>query len=436
MAVTSVGFETATMSGWWKTVYLDLEKSVPSSAICKGMMPFKESSKVGKEVRFPVQLRRSQGFTWKGASGSVGTVYTLNSPESPVFDEATATAIECTLQEDIAFGAISRGSPQENAAAYGNLMDVVIGENMKEGLDFMQETMLLYGGGATTRWAKGIGVVESETDIDGSGTNTITFTADSWAAGMWPQMEGGYVDIYASDLSTLRNATTAVQVTSIALSTRTITVTGLEAELDAIAATDVVFPRGTNGQWASGIADQLSNAGTLFGISASTYTMWAPNSYAFGSDKLAYAKIMKGLTTGVYKGLDEDVTILVNPDGWTDMANDAAALRRWTDSQKAKVEKGTNKLVFYGVTMGEVSIVPHPLMMAGSAFAIVPSTWHRFGSTDTTFRLPNAGDKAEEAFFVSLESSSGVRFRGYWDLAPLCKRPAINTLFTGIVNNT
>lgn len=429
---TSVGFETAAFSGWWKTTYVALEKTSPSFALCKGMMPFEQQ--IGKEVRFPVHLRRSQGYTWKGAAGSVATSYTLNTPESPVLDEATITANECTLQEDLAYGAISRAGG--GAKSYDGLLDVIIGENMKEGLDFMQELMLLYGGGATTRWANGIGVVESETDIDGSGTNTITFTTATWAPGVWAQLEGGFIDIYASDLSTLRNATTAVQVTSINLSTRTITVSGLEAELDTIAATDVVFPRGTNGQWSSGIFDQLSNAGTIFGISASTYTLWAPNSYAFGSDKLAYAKIMKGLTTGVYKGLDADVTILVSPDGWTDMANDAAALRRWTDSQKVRVERGTNKLVFYGVTMGEVSIVPHPMMMFGFAAAMVEKTWHRYGSVDTTFRLPNSGDKAEDSFWMPLENSTGIRFRGYWDLAPVCKRPAINTIFTGIVNNT
>ena len=429
---TSVGFETATVSGWWKTVYESLEKAVPSFAVCKGMIPFKSDGRTGLDIRFPVHLRRSQGYTWKGASGSIGTVYTLNSPESPVIDQATAVSVECTLQEDIAFGALAKANGGK--ASYDDLLDLIVGENMKEGIDFQQELLCIYGGGAMTRWANGIGVVESEADA-GAGTNDITFTPGTWNAGIWVQLEGSYIDVYASDLSTLRNAAT-IQVTSVSLSTRTITVTGTEAELDTIAASDVVFPRGTNGQWVPGIMDQLSNAGTILGISASTYTLWAPNSYAMGSDKLSYAKIMKGLTTGVYKGLDQDVTILVNPDGWTDMANDAAALRRWTEDQKAKVEMGTGKLVFHGVTMGTVSIVPHPLMMQGFAAGIVGSTWHRYGATDTTFKLPNAGDRSEDAFFVSLENSTGVRFRCYFDIAPVCKRPAINTIFTGIVNNT
>ena len=422
---------TTSLDGWFKNVYAaSWEDAVPEWAIAAQLIPFGNQERLGKQYNFPVLLRRSHGDTF---TGTTGAAVTLNDAVSMVMDEATVQGSGYVLQEDVTYETLSRAAAG-GKAAFGDVMEVIVG-SMRSTTDYKRELALLYGNSTgVAPWDIGIGT--TTTIFAAAASINFTVTEASWASGIWAQSEGMFVDMYNG--VTLQNASPqTLQVAAVNHATRTVTLTVSPGVLD-IATGDYLVPRGAFGTWFDGIHSILSNTGTQFGIPGATFSQWLAQTYGFGSAKLSFGKIMKAVARAVGKGLMDDVVVICNHDGWTDLANDMAALRRFGDAAGQKdVQFGTKAITFYGPNGGTVTLKPHPMQMQGFAPIIVPSQWKRRGSTDTTFRLPGVGDgKAEPAMWMPLESKQAVRFRSFWDQCLICTKPSSQVLGTGIVNNT
>lgn len=420
---------TDSLDGFFKTRYANkIEKLQPSFNILSKDIPFNAAERLGKDFRFPVRLRRSQGITFAGGS-STGTAFALNAAVSGLTKEATVTATEFVLRENIAYKTIS--SAGSSVEAFGSAFDEIVAD-MTTSAAFSREATILYGGTS-------LGAITGTPGQPSATTATCVISAASWAPGLWAQMEGALVDVYDATLATLRNdsgAGVSYEVTAVDSSTRTLTLTGEATDIDALANTDVIVPHGANGNWFSGLDAILTNTGTMFGIAGGTYNAWLSSTYAVGSAAVTMAKLTGAAARAVTRSGMRDLTAYVSTYSWTDMNNDHAALRRFTNSTKGGLDLGASGTADGAITYwgpnGKITIKPHPMVKAGEAFLIDPSCFSRIGSTDTTFDLGVNGQQPN--FFQELPDNSGVQLRCYWDQGIYCRKPNAQVKLTGIVN--
>ncbi len=414
------------LDGYFKTRYVGkLERLQPSFSILSKKFAFNQKAKLGKDYRFPVRVRRSNGITFAGGA-SYGTAFALNAANSGQTEEAVALGSEFVLREAIAYGVLAKAT--SDMEAFGDAFDEIVAD-MVTSAAFYRELTLLYGGTS-------IGAITGTPGQPTSTTATCVISAASWAPGAWSQIEGAYVDVWNAALSTQRNTDAALQVINVDSATRTITVEGDASDIDALANTDVFVPRGANNNWFTGMDKIMTNTGTLFDINGATYNLWLATQYAVGGVALTMAKVTGAAARIVPRSGLRDLTCMVSTYTWTDMNNDLAAIRRFVESTKGGLDIGTQgdegNITYYGPN-GTIRICPHPMVKAGEAFMFDEQHWDRFGATDTTFRLPNAKGQ-QENFFSELPDNAGVSLRCYWDQGLICRKPNTAAKLTGIVN--
>lgn len=414
----------ASADGYFKELYADkLEELIPEFSILSEEVKFESRERLGDTFNFPVRTKRSHG--WTMASGATSeTAFTLNAVVSGEMKNASLSGSMFVQRESMAYKAVLKAT-EKGKAAFGDLFDDTV-QDVINTASFMRETCMLYGG-------SDIGVIK----LDGTNnaTQTLTLTAASSALGLWAQMEGAHIDIYDTTLVTLRNAADiVVNYVDINSSNEvTINVTGTAAQLDAVIPTDRVVPKGFNGAWFSGLDAILRNAGSLFGISAATYPIWAANSLALSSVALTMAHVTKAAAPIVMRAGMRPLKCYIGTLVWADLNNNVAALRQWVDSQKAGVDLGTQKITYYGPN-GIIEIMPHPMVKTGDAFLGDPKTIKRIGTTDLTFTIGVEGQNPR--FLRELADSAGFEFRCLWDQAIVITQPRAWTKISGIVAST
>ena len=444
---------TSQLDGFFKRVYGDdLEALVPEFAIVAKKIPFQKADKIGDSFRFPCKLTRSQGYTWNGTAAGAGTAFALNDPISLVTREANITGSEFVLRERLSYGVVSRSGGKEES--FGPALDEVV-LDMTESAAFQREMALLYGGSDT-----GIGsfVLAGYTHAAPAGVvATAVLTAQSWAGGLWAQMEGAEIDVYSDPVTfgianEKLNVNEAITITSIDPDTRSLSLSGSAVDLTligtrlAIAAPNAqsafIYPRGafstagpgavaTAGNWFNGLDAIISNTGTLFGISAATYNLWRGNVYNNAAAALSAANLQKAMSRAAVRGLMEDVTVLVSTYTWTDLMNTTLGSNRvYNDkSPDSEFTSGSKSIKFFGVN-GVMEIVPHPMVKAGDTFIVPMKRCLRIGSTDITFRLPDAGP---DRFVRQLSDAAGFEIRNYFDQGLIITHPARCVKITNIV---
>jgi hypothetical protein len=252
----------------------------------------------------------------------------------------------------------------------------------------------------------------------------ITITTAEWAAGIWSGAESMPLEIRDVTGATVRGECSVV---SVDLDARTVTVNALPA---GTTGTDVIWHKGAYGNEFAGVHKILTNTGTLFNISASSYALWKGNSYSASSAALSLAKVERAIALAVNKGLDSDVTCMVSPKTWADLLVEQTALRRFDGSySKEQTEVGSKSIKFYGQN-GMISIEPSIYIKEGYAYVLSVEDWCRVGSSDVTFKRPGMG----EDFFRELENSAGYELRAFSDMALFTSSPGKNVVITAITN--
>lgn len=432
----STAVDLGTLDGFMKDDQFSerLVEAVPKFAKLQRDIPFGKrgrSGDLGGDYRFPVSLRRSQGVTYNGGSNAA-KAFALNAVVPGVHQECSLSGSELMVRENLSVGAISRG--QGGKSSFGTTVRETA-RLVKEAADFHCELSMLYGGASAV--GSGIGDVLTATAV--TRTVRLVMTTQTWAPGIWSQLEGGLVEAYTA-AGTLIGSGALAYVKSVSADARAITLSGAAtAWVASITASTHVVPKGFVTNSFVGLNEILQNTATLFSIDAGTYSLWKANRYDCGGQPLTFSKVLAGINKGFGRGLMDDVTVYVNPYAWTDLNSDIAALRRYNASMKSSAELGTSGkanpgIVFEGTT-GAIKLVAHPMVLSGHAFAVATKFCRRIGSTATTFRLdgmngiPNSN--ASE-FFLPLADNAGVQMRCYWDQAMLITRPSTAIQFHNI----
>ena len=394
-----------TLNGLFKEVYADkIQDLTPEGLILYNEIPFiAEEKRNGNLYHVPVVLGSEHGFTYGGPNGEA---FDLSTSIAGQMQDATVQGYEMILRSQISVGAISR-SLKGGKAAFESASKHLVA-NMLKSMSKRLEIQLMYG-------QSGIAVVDSVT------ATTIVVTDASFAPGVWAGSENMVIELFdtsatemvGGDLTTAANAGGSVAAGDI------VHFRGARTGIDGLTHNEFI-----------GVDKIISTTtGTLFGISASTYSLWQGNSYD-ASGALTLSKVNNAIELAVQKGLTEqEVSVLVNPKAWNQLLTEQTALRSFDQSYSSdKYSNGSSKIELFGQN-GKISIVPSIYCKQGDAFVLCMEEFVRVGSRDIAFDLPGF----EGEFIFALEGKHAYEMRCYTDQALLCSSPSKNVKITGIV---
>lgn len=415
----------ANLSGLFKEVYGDsVENLIPEAAKIIRQVPFVQKDKeIGNKYHQPVIVSQEHGVTY--AAYDAGA-FALKAAVSMQTQDAQVSSSQILLRSSISYDAAARASNSKKAFVGATQLLV---ENMMESITKRVEVACWYGG-------SGLATTSSSSNVDTTHT-TITFTAASWASGIWAGAENCKLNFYTSVPGLVSSSTDAIfTITAVDVENRTLTVSGTTTGISALdsaigSGACTVWYEGSYGNEMSGVDKIVTNTGTLFNISATTYNLWRGNTYSAASAELTFGKIMTATSKGVQRGLNETAVVYVNPDTWSNLMADMSALRRIDGSySKKKLENGAEAISFYAQN-GMLDVVPHNIIKAGEAFIFPSKRLTRIGAQDISFKTPGRG----EDIFTQLADNAGFELRVYTDQAIFCETPARMVKITNIVNS-
>lgn len=397
-----------TLNANFKEVYADnIENLIPDGVKLMNSISFSpRDSQLGNLYHQPVVLGLEHGVTFAGPTDDA---FNLEAPIAGVIKDAQVRGNQMVLRSVLGYAAASRAAGGGKRAFVDSSKFLV--QNMLRSMAKKLEIQLLYGqmGYATVASTSG---------------NTLVVTTAEWAPGIWAGAENMPIEIRDAAGTTIRGQ---AMIVSVDMSARSLTLNAMPA---GVVSTDVIWHKGAYGNEFAGVHKILTNTGSIFGISASSYNLFKGNSVSAGNAALSFATVQEAIARGIEKGLDSDVKVLVNPRTWADLLSEQAAKRMYDSSYRSsKAENGMEEIAFYGQN-GKVEIVASIYVKEGYSYMLCMDEWMRIGSTDITFRRPGKGDE----FFRELENSAGYELRAYTDQALFCYAPGKNTLITNITN--
>ena len=400
-----------TLNGHFKEIYADNIKDLrPQGVKMINMIDFIEASKrLGNQFNLPVVLGYEHGFSYGGNSGQA---FSLNNAISAAHENAQIKGHELVLRSFLSVGAASR-SMNEGKGAFIQETKYIV-ENMLKSYMHRLEAQMMYG-------QSGIGKVEG---VSGA---VIDIEPEEWAPGIWAGSENMEIEIFSAVSGGTLRGTATVQ--SVDFDTRKITVTGVPA---GTTAGDFIFHKGARDKEFAGLHKISENTtSTLFGIDASTYSLYRGNiidvgtNFAGNEAVLSFDKVEEGLARMMEKGLsEEDTIVLCNPRSWKNLLTEQAAKRQYDSSFSSdKMENGSKSIRFYAQS-GTVEIKSSIYVKEGFAYIFSPKQFTRIGSSDVTFEQPGFEGK----FLKLLESTNAYEMRLYSDQALFAEAPGQTAL--------
>lgn len=403
-----------TLVGLFKEIYskLGLVQAFPSNAIAQERFPFEVGEATGDKYVVALALQKEGGFSYAPTSGP-NAVPTLNAPIAGAIVRAEIEGYGIYLVSQLAYAAAAKAAAQGKQAflqAHAAVM-----KNMKYSHAYRLECSLLYG-------RDGLGIVETNT------TGVLLITEASFASGIWGAgLKDSILESFTGVGPSVTQHDGDLTIASVNISSRTVTVTGTST---SVVTNDVLYFKGARTASAynecPGLYRILTNAGTLFNVSAVDYDAWKAQSFAVDG-QLSMTAIMKGSALGVAYGL-EDALLFVAPERFAQLASDEASLRRYPDATK-KGARGPESIMFQ---MGQVmiEIMCHPLLKRGHAMLLPSKEVHRIGSVDITDSLAGA----DGSLTVQVSNKAAVEFRTMSDQGIYIEVPARAVLLTGITS--
>lgn len=398
---------------------------VPNMTKLQQKIKFSKKPMLGKIFEQTVRLAYPTGFTHAKGDGTAGA-FSFQDAIGGSQAQAQLNGSQIILRDQMSY---------EDAAKCANGGESSFKEGTKYFFEGLQSSMrkrieptLWFGG-------QGLGKTSSSANVDSTHT-AVTFTAASWAPGIWGGQEGMQVNFYNGSSIVSSGVDAVFSVQKVDNVNRKVTFTGTSTGISALdtsisGGSRDVFYVGAFGNEMTGIHGILANTGTQFNVDSSLYSLWQSTQYAPTSGALTFGKVKRGVALAVGKGLDEDIELYLNPSTWDDVNTDLAALRRTNEGDVKKVDFGSEEIVYHSQN-GNISLIPTIYMKEGLGCGIVPDTYKRIGAKDVTFDTPGFGGE----MFIHLQTKAGVESRVYTHQGIICLAPAKQFLITNIVNTS
>jgi hypothetical protein len=413
--------DVSKLNGWFKDLHGKFQDLIPEVAKLSGMIgPLVKAHKVGRNFLFPVELSLPQGVTY-AAAGAGAFAFEDTIPGE--MKEATIDGSQLVVSDILDYESAAKAT-EEGDGSYGDAGERLIKRMRKAGHKRIELSMW-YG----QKW---LAQIESVSTV-GSTRVCVLKTAE-WATGVWTGMKGMRVDVYTTNaLSTKVGTGATLVVDKVDVANRTLTLSG--TDYASILADHYIVPRNSVGKDMAGVDKIVTNTGSMFGISADTYELWAGNAFSCGSAPFTLKKLQDALADAVGKGLDEKATCFISPRTWANLCADQASLRKYDASFSQKATNGFRSLQMFSQN-GELEIVPHTVIKEGEAFIMPVDRFLKIGAQDFSFDVPGRGERYfDNATNSSGQALAGYRLMGYAHLAIIHGAPGMCTKVTGIVNS-
>lgn len=419
------------LNSLYKVAYADKAQDlVPETGkLTKAIDFVPPKNRSGKNFELPVVLTQEAGFTY---SLDTQVAYALNDSIGMDMQSAIVPGNDIVLGATVGYNQASRANSK-------NAFKPVLGtklDNMLKSMTKRVEVGILYGNDCI-----GAAAAQAVATVD---PLPIVIDTASWAAGIWAGSENSLVVFSKAD-ATVVDSLLNFRVARVDVDNRTVyfaagtgSLANLETAIEAGALKIHYFGSVTNASGSisyvemAGLKKIITNTGTLFGISASTYDLWRGNTFSAGSAQLNQSKINAAISLAVQRGLMSDAQLWVNPDSWADLMSNQAAQRVFDSSYTSGEGKnGTKNLKFFSQN-GAIEVVPYNLVKEGDAFIFPADKVTRVGSVDVGFANPA---RPSEDIFFDLPTNAGVGLRAYTNQAVFVEAPAECVYVSGIINS-
>lgn len=388
---------------------------IPNGTKFQQMVPFAKKESLGKQFIQAVRVAYPTGFTHALGNGTAGA-FNLNDSIGGTQQRALLNGYQTLLRDQMSYEDAASVTGSKQAFVDGTKYFI---EGLQESMRKRLEAEFFYGG-------QGLGTISGTPTTSGS-NKVITITTSEWASGIWVGNEGMQLDDYNG--ASLVNTNAPLALVSVDTVNRKITVSGNATDLGNLASGHTLYFRNAYGNEMTGIHGILNNTGSLFNIDASVYSLWGSTQYTPTSGALTFAKVKKAIALGVAKGLDEDVTLFMNPLTWDDVNTDISALRRLSDKDVNSVEIGAEEITYFSQN-GKTKLVPSMYIKEGYTYGLTVPAWKRIGAYDVSFETPGFGGQ----MFIHLQTKAGVESRVYTHQAVFCYKPGRQFMIKNIVN--
>lgn len=435
MAQGSIETAQQSLNGLYKEVYADRIKDlIPESDVFLKGVPFvSKEQREGNKYHQPVLVSYPTGATWGVGAVALSTAIASQMQDAQV--QGSAITHRDLLAYDAAAKAANGGKQSFMEAT------ALIVKNLFKAESKFLELDLLYGGGGSP--TAGNSLAQQTTNAAGSPTTTttvVTISYATWAAAIFSGMENAIIQFYNAGVLLGSGVGFTIQSLNVVPASSsvggTLTVTGSIADttlLQAQSATTLDIYWNTQfGNAMSGLRAILNNvSGSLFNISASSYSLWGGNVFDCLSTQLTFGKIQTAVSLGVNRGLEGKVKIALNPTTFANLVDEQAGARLYDSSyDDNKGENGFKKLEFFS-SNGVIEIVPHIFMHQGEAMVVPEEETIRLGPVENvTSTLPGMPGE----FFVQSQTYAAYELRAYANEAIFIEAPAHSVFIKNITN--
>jgi len=430
----------------FKKVYGGLNDLRPETDKIDKIIPFENSQKIGDSYIEAFILGDSTGITFAGQGQDA---FAIRPAIAGSVQQSNIKGNQTVLTDILSFGFMARGATDE--ASFKNSTSLTMRNHLESHNKFINVAKM-YGQAPDllgfVSYAPS-GTIYRGATYSGSGTitltrqdgSTIAFTngvnvaqkaillaPGQFAAGFWVGKQGVVVkQVNSSSVVVAEGKLVSYDVGLGILYVDFVPVA--PTAVSGAGSIRLCYDQWENNQCMVGMKTIMTNQGTLFGINAVTYPLWAGNVLNLGGKRFNLKAVFEGVSNAVNAGgLDEPLDILVNPRTFGQMANDEASFRKYDSSYKpAQASNGFEAIEYYAAN-GVNRIMSSTLVKEGDAFGIVSKHWRFSGSQLPAFKVTGLDSNV----IFPLQENAGWAIRSYADCYLLCRMPARQILFTNI----
>lgn len=399
----------AVISGIVNDVYNSKpSRPIPSSDKMQQLFPLDTSKTPGDSLKTSVTTSAAHGGTFGGADSDA---YTLSTPIAE-----TNVKMSVKLCSYAAKGILSQDIIDR--ASKGTTRSVV--DAVKFKIKEMSDTASFFLDVSCIHGRSGIGSILARTN-DSGGTQTFSLQARTWSTAMWKKMLGGMVYIYGGAASDTAKTATGATVASFNASAHTITLTGVEAELDTVAADvanyPVIYPMGGyNTAMFEGLGVICgSTSSTIHGLSQSTYPNWASSYVDASSERISLDLVETAVAQLADQGCTDDLVAI--------MAHSTAATLKSDLAKRESKKPGSTR---FDLSTNTVGFEDNDLLFSTYMYAkpgevlIVPqkNVLYRIGVE------PSFVELSKGQYIQDCETINGGYLKIRWNQALVCENPS------------
>ncbi len=366
----------AQLASFLKVVYpKKISNNVVAPAIIFNNTDFGEDVEPGQKVVVPTLLAPEQGVTY-GTAAAAG-IATTNGAISLEIKDAEINPPNLSVKSVLPLDVVARAKTSQQAFEQATTLRF---REQRKTILLRTEWTWIYGG-------------EAVATINGapSVSTDATIVLSNHSPALCSTLLNAQLDAYTSGGSKV-NTLANLNVKSVlmgAVGAVTLVLSGNATDLGNLASTNNLYFQGAFGVEATGLMQQVSNTGTLFGIDASKYPGFKGNTIT-SVGALTMAKISDGVALVKQFLPEDDLTAFVSPRNFARLVQEQQGNQRWLDGGKdAKV--GFTGLALSVGNEGAM-LVEHPFVKDGDVLILPLPQVIKVGTTDEPMNAASDGD--------------------------------------------